>query len=283
MPITTPLDPELVWRRQLQRKQRRQLILQVVLFLLTIVSTSMVGGVAYSAGLIGILLCHEMGHYFAARRYRVDATLPFFIPFPFNLFGTFGAVIKLQGAIPNRKALFDIGIMGPALGVVIALPATIIGIMLSHVTPITAAASDNMLSLGDSLIFMFLSRLIHGHIPEGSDLMLHPLGFAGWAGLFVTALNLLPIGQLDGGHIIYAIFQKRSLWIYRAVFILFAIVAVAINRQWLFFVVLVYFLTRLKHPPTLDDNQPLGRARVIYGILALLFFLLTFPPIPIKM
>lgn len=265
------------------RVSRRQLSLQILLFLLTILSTWIVQGWAYSASVILILLFHEMGHYFAARYYRVPATLPFFIPFPLSLFGTFGAVIKMQGTIPNRRALFDIGIMGPAMGLVIALPATVYGIARSQVIQVTQLPG-NIISLGDSVLFSVLARLIHGPLPDGYDLLLHPIGFAGWAGLFVTALNLLPMGQLDGGHIVYALIQHRSVVLYRIVFVAFAIFTiVGQHPQWVVFLAMVFFMIRLKHPPTLNDSLPIGRWRLVFGIAALLFFVITFPPIPVKL
>jgi membrane-associated protease RseP (regulator of RpoE activity) len=282
----TEIDP-IPFYAQPQTPTRR-IILHLVLFVLTVISTALTGGVAYSACLILILLCHEMGHYCAARYYRVSATLPFFIPLPFplSIFGTLGAVIKMRGMIPNRKALFDIGIMGPLMGVVVALPATVVGIALSKVVD-TSQAGQNPILLGDSLLFILISRLIHGALPAGKDVLLHPIGFAGWAGLFVTALNLVPMGQLDGGHIVHALFYKRSTRVYQIVFALFAMFALglfAFSHQvsWFFFLALVFFLVRLKHPPTLDDELPIGSKRFVFGLVAFLFFAITFPPVPIK-
>jgi membrane-associated protease RseP (regulator of RpoE activity) len=252
------------------------------LFVLTVLSTAFVGGWAYSAALISILLFHEMGHYFAARYYGVQATLPFFIPFPLSLFGTFGAVIKMRSTIPNRRALFDIGIMGPAMGLVVALPAAVYGIAMSQVIRVSELP-DTTISLGDSILFSLLSHWIHGPLPQGHDLLLHPLGFAGWAGLFVTALNLIPMGQLDGGHIVYALFQSKSFVVYRLVFAGFAIFTVVGGHpQWILFLALVFFLIRLKHPPTVNEELPIGGRRFAFGIAALLFFAITFPPIPVK-
>jgi len=264
-------------------KKRRRILLQVLLFVLTILSTAMSGGWAYSACLILILLFHEMGHYFAARYYGVPATLPYFIPFPYALFGTFGAVIKMQGIIPNRRALFDIGIMGPAMGLVVALPATVIGIAMSKVIPVDQLP-DGVFGLGDSILFSLIAHWIHGPLPKGHDLLLHPIGFAGWAGLFVTALNLLPMGQLDGGHIMYSLFRQRSVLIYRLVFFsLAAFTVIARQPQWIFFLTLTYFLIRLKHPPTMDEEVPIGPRRFAFGIAAMLFFAITFPPNPVKL
>jgi len=265
------------------RKKRRRIRLQVMLFVLTVLSTASVGGWAYSACLILILLFHEMGHYFAARYYGVPATLPYFIPFPLALFGTFGAVIKMQGIIPNRRALFDIGIMGPAMGLVVALPATVIGIAMSKVIQVNQLP-DGVFGLGDSILFSLIAHWIHGPLPKGHDLLLHPIGFAGWAGLFVTALNLLPMGQLDGGHIMYALFRQKSVFIYRLVFFsLAAFTVIARQPQWIFFLALTFFLIRLKHPPTMDEEVPIGARRFAFGIAAMLFFAITFPPNPIKL
>jgi len=265
------------------RKRHRRLTLQVLLFLLTVLSTALAGGWAYSACLILILLFHEMGHYFAARYYNVPATLPYFIPFPLGLFGTFGAVIKMQGIIPNRRALFDIGILGPAMGLVVALPATVIGIAMSKVIQ-GGQLPDGAFSLGDSILFSLIAHWIHGTLPQGHDLLLHPIGFAGWAGLFVTALNLLPMGQLDGGHIMYALFRQKSVFIYRLVFFsLAAFTVIARQPQWIFFLALTFFLIRLKHPPTMDEEVPIGARRFAFGIAAMLFFAITFPPNPIKL
>ena len=264
------------------RKRRQRVLLHVLLFLLTVLSTWALWGGAYSACLMLILLFHEMGHYFAARYHGVPATLPYFIPFPFALFGTFGAVIKMQGIIPNRRALFDIGIMGPAMGLVVALPATVVGISMSKVIQVNQLPAG-VFGLGDSILFSLIAHWIHGPLPQGHDLLLHPIGFAGWAGLFVTALNLLPMGQLDGGHIVYALFQKRSVFIYRLVFMsLAAFTVFARQYQWIFFLALTFFLIRLKHPPTMDEEVPIGPRRFALGIVAMLFFAIIFPPNPIK-
>ena len=264
------------------RKTRKRLRIQIILFLLTILSTAVVAGLEYSIAIILILLFHEMGHYFTARHYGVRATLPFFIPFPLPPFGTFGAVIKMQSTIPNRKALFDIGIMGPAMGLVVALPATIFGIAKSQVIQVGLLPQQTT-SLGDSLLFTFLAERIHGRLPEGYDILLHPIGFAGWAGLFVTALNLVPMGQLDGGHIVYALLKQRSVLMYQIVFAAFVIFSIlGRHPHYVLFLAMVFFIIRLKHPPTLDDEQPIGTWRSVVGVLALLFFALIFTPVPIK-
>ena len=260
------------------------------LFVLTLMTTSAVGaleygiagGVLYSVSLVLILLCHEMGHYLTARHYRVPASLPYFIPVPLPPFGTFGAVIKMGGRIPDRKALFDIAIMGPAMGLVLALPLAVLGIAGSTVTSLDSMPAGETL-LGPSILFAFLIEWIHGPLAAGSGLQLHPVATAGWAGLFVTALNLLPMGQLDGGHIVYALFHRRSSLIYHVVFFAFTLFAVLVQPPWILFLVLVYLLTRLRHPPTMDEHLPIGPRRFALGLLAILFLILSFPPIPISM
>ena len=270
--------------------ERKRFWLPPTLFVLTLITTSAVGaleyglagGILYSASLILILFCHEMGHYLTARHYGVPASLPYFIPSPLPPFGTFGAVIKMGGRIPNRTAPFDIAIMGPAMGLVLALPATVLGIAWSTVTPLDSMPAGETL-LGPSILFAFLIEWIHGPLAGGSGLQLHPVATAGWAGLFVTALNLLPMGQLDGGHIIYSLFHRASSLIYRVVFFAFTLFALLVQPTWLFFLVLVYLLTRLRHPPTLDDHLPIGSRRFALGLLAILFLILSFPPVPISM
>ena len=269
---------------------RKRLWLPPTLFVLTLMTTSAVGaleyglagGMLYSASLVLILLFHEMGHYLTARRYRVPASLPYFIPVPLPPFGTFGAVIKMGGRIPDRKALFDIAIMGPAMGLVLALPLAVLGIAGSTVTSLDSMPAGETL-LGPSILFAFLIEWIHGPLAEGSGLQLHPVATAGWAGLFVTALNLLPMGQLDGGHIVYALFHRRSSLIYHLVFFAFTLFAVLVQPPWLLFLVLFYLLTRLRHPPTMDEHLSIGPRRFALGLLAILFLILSFPPIPISM
>ena len=269
---------------------RKRLWLPPTLFVLTLMTTSAVGaleyglagGMLYSASLVLILLCHEMGHYLTARHYRVPASLPYFIPVPLPPFGTFGAVIKMGGRIPDRKALFDIAIMGPAMGLILALPLAVLGIAGSTVTTLDSMPAGETL-LGPSLLFAFLIEWIHGPLNEGSGLQLHPVATAGWAGLFVTALNLLPLGQLDGGHILYALFPRRSELLYRLAAMAFAVFAVLVHPPWLLLLLVVYLMTRLRHPPTMYEHLPIGPRRFALGLLAILFLIFSFPPIPISM
>ena len=253
---------------------------QTVLFAFTLLSTALVGGISYSLALLAILLTHEMGHYLMAKRHRIPATLPYFLPMPFTIFGTFGAVIKMDGRRATRKQLFDVGVAGPLAGVVIAIPITLIGIRLSRVVPEDFGAGQ-MLALGDSLLFLLLSRVAAGPVPEGKTILLHPVAFAGWVGLFVTALNLLPIGQLDGGHVLYGLLGRKAAPIALAALGGFAVLALVLSPGWLLLVfLLLYFGYR--HPPALGEEIGLDKRRKWIGILTLLLFIAAFTPVPIS-
>ncbi len=199
------------------RMPGQRIWIHVLLFLLTVMSTVLVGGWYFAAGLLSILTAHEFGHYFAARHYRVPASLPYFIPFPFSLFGTLGAFIRMSPRIPHRRALFDIAAAGPLAGLVLAIPLTYAGILQSQIV-FKSAVRGPVITLGEPYLFQGLTWLAHGTLGSDKDLMLNPLAFAGWAGMFVTALNLLPIGQLDGGHISHALFGNRSRLMATAMF-----------------------------------------------------------------
>jgi membrane-associated protease RseP (regulator of RpoE activity) len=253
------------------------LMTHVLLFVLTIASTYMVGGAAYSVSIMSILLAHEMGHYLMSRKYGVPASLPYFIPFPFSPFGTFGAVIRMKGVIINKKALFDIGVAGPLSGFAVALPFTILGIKMSAIQPIGAGLA--YLQLGDPLIFKILQKMIIGDIPAGYDLVLHPYGYAGWVGLFVTALNLLPVGQLDGGHVIYAVFGERSKWFFGATIALLAGLAIFYNPAWLTLVILL-LVFGMRHPRPYDLETEIDGPRRVIALIILLVFLSSFTPSP---
>ena len=256
----------------------------LVLFLLTFstaffvgMSDGVSGGLLYASGLLLILLAHEMGHYLAARRHGVSATLPYFIPMPLPPFGTMGAVIKMKGIIPDRKALMDIGAAGPYAGLAVALPLIYIGAKLS--TPVEMSVlDDTAIALGEPLLFRIIVNAAGMETAPGYDLLLHPLAYAGWVGLFVTALNLLPIGQLDGGHIVYALFGRRSRYaagVYHAVLLYIALFHFA---GWLLPVILLFIIRR--HPPTANDAAaPDGRRRAA-GIAALILFFMVFMPVP---
>lgn len=252
--------------------------INVILLLATVLSTYVTNGIWYSIAIITILLAHEMGHYLMCRRYGVPATLPFFIPFPLvNPFGTMGAIIQMKGIIPSRRALFDIGIAGPLAGLFFAVPAIIIGLKLSHVVVVSEIGTSGM-QLGESLLFKALSRWLVGPVPEGSDLVLDPVAYAGWAGLFVTSLNLLPIGQLDGGHIIYSILGARSRMVTYVFLIALGLLSIYYSGWALLFVLLALFGRR--HPSPWDDWTPLDRRRKILGWIVMVLFVLSFTPTP---
>jgi membrane-associated protease RseP (regulator of RpoE activity) len=235
-------------------------------------------GLRLAVGLLGILLAHEMGHYVACRRYGVDATLPFFLPAPFlSLVGTLGAFIRIRGPIPNRRALFDIGIAGPLAGFVVCLPVLLLGIREAR--PVALDPEADALFLGEPLLFQWASHLGHGLLPEDVTLSLGPLGLAAWFGLFVTALNLIPIGQLDGGHVTYALMRQAAYRISR-IGSWVCVALVYFGPSWILWALLVRMLGR-RHPPTLEDAAPLGPARVAIGVLGLAVFVVCFVPNPI--
>ena len=245
----------------------------------------MVGlGLLYATTLLVILVGHEMGHYLTCRRYGVRATLPFFMPGP-PFLGTFGAFIRIKSPIHFKHQIFDVGANGPLTGFVLALPALVIGLALSKVGPF-AAASDTIV-FGEPLLFKLLSSLFFGRIPEGSSLILHPIGFAGWVGLLVTALNLMPIGQLDGGHIAYALLGRRARLVSRVMIGFLAVMGVLFHVTWLILAAVILLFEfksrmRLNHPPVVDEDAPLGRKRAVLSIIIVLIFVLSFIPDPVK-
>ncbi|MDR4507495.1 MAG: site-2 protease family protein [Candidatus Brocadiaceae bacterium] len=255
--------------------------IHILLFIATFLTTYYVNGIWYAAAIMSILLSHELGHFFMCRKYCVEATMPFFLPLPLPPFGTFGAVIKMKGHIPNKKALFDIGAAGPLMGLVFAIPAIIIGLLLSDVRPVPSDTS-HYLGLGEPVLFSFIAKIVFGHLPEGMDIYLHPLAFAGWAGLFVTALNLLPIGQLDGGHIMYALLGKKSDMVYRIGIFLFCVIAILLYPGWILFAILL-LIFGFRHPAPMDEMSALDPKRKILGIILFIIFLISFTPVPLKL
>ncbi len=263
---------------------RKRIRIHVLLFILTILSTYFVGlgsgpigALWYSLGIITILLAHEMGHYLMARKHGVPVTLPYFIPFPISIFGTMGAVIKMGGYIPNRRILFDIGVAGPLAGMIIIIPSIIIGLQFSEIVELSTLGDDSI-SLGNSLLFSLLTFLVVGPLKPGYDIVLHPLAFAGWAGLLVTALNLLPIGQLDGGHIMYSLFHKKSRVISYLFWVILLLVCLFYFVGWI--LLLVLLMVFRKHPPTMEDGLPLDPRRRVVGGIAMLVLVLSFTPVP---
>lgn len=240
----------------------------------------LLAGLPFSFTLIVILLAHEMGHYIACKIYRIDATLPYFIPAP-TLIGTLGAFIRIKSPITNRNALFDIGVAGPIAGFVFAVPALILSLMYSKIVP---AATENGSSIvfGDPLIFKILEPLIGMKIPEGHDVYLHPVGFAAWVGIFATALNLLPIGQLDGGHILYAVIGRRHLILSRLFAVLLVPLGLLYWPGWLVWAVILLILGT-RHPRLLDEETRLGSGRRWVAFASLIIFILCFTPAPFSM
>ena len=261
----------------------------IVLFVLTAVSTYFVAarysfdlkyfvdGISYSASIMTILLAHEMGHYSMSRRYGVPSTLPYFIPFPFSPFGTFGAIIKMKGIIINKKALFDIGVAGPLMSFILSVPCLFFGMRLSRVIPINESLQEGR--LGEPLLLKLIQRVTLGQLSPESDVLLHPLGYAGWVGLFVTALNLLPVGQLDGGHIVYAVFGQKSKWAFAGSMFALIVLALLYNPGWLALVILL-LIFGMRHPHPLDPETPLDGPRKILACFMLLVFVLSFTPAP---
>jgi membrane-associated protease RseP (regulator of RpoE activity) len=252
--------------------------IHILLFILTVASTLFIGGLAYSFAIILILLGHEMGHYLMSRRYGIRATLPFFLPFPLPPFGTLGAVIRMESTVSSRKSLFDTGLAGPFISFFLSIPAILIGLRLSQVIP-TSHLREGTILLGDPLLFSIIQHFVMGDIPKNHDILLHPIGYAGWVGLFVTALNLLPIGQLDGGHIVYALFGGKSRLISLIAITVMAFITIFYNPGWLLLLILM-ILFGFRHPAPMDDLTPLDVKRKIIGGIAFLAFFLSFTPAP---
>jgi membrane-associated protease RseP (regulator of RpoE activity) len=285
----------------------------LALFVATVASTFWAGalmqgeertpwrGWTFAVPLLAILVTHEMGHYVFGRRHHVDVSLPYFVPLPLPPLGTLGAIISMRGRIKTRDALLDVGASGPIAGLLVAIPVLAIGLRLSEVH----AIGEHGLDEGQSLFYLAMKRIFVGPIPDGHDVFLHPTAFAGWAGLFMTMLNLMPVAQLDGGHIAYALFGKRQD-VYSRRF-RFGILGVAVavglfsatkalrahaslreiaqallvGQNWLVWFVLLWLLTRAggeEHPPT--DNETLSPKRRVIAWAMLATFVLLFMPIP---
>jgi len=240
-------------------------------------------GFWYSATILLILGCHEMGHYLACRYYNVDASLPFFIPMPLFVSGTLGAFIRIREPIPLKRMLFDIGIAGPIAGFVVAIPALFIGVAMSHVVKVPPD-TQGLVELGEPLLFKAAAWLSWGSLPVGYSLNLHPMAFAGWFGLLATALNLFPIGQLDGGHIAYALLGRRSVYV-TYVMVLVALGLAYFSSSWLIWTTLTIAMLVLfgpRHPRVADEEVPLDGNRVILALVALGIFVVSFTPAPIS-
>ncbi len=233
--------------------------------------------VLYSVVLLVILLGHELGHYLACRRYRIEATLPYFVPAP-TLIGTLGAFIKIESPITRKCQLFDIGAAGPLTGFVLALPALVVGLSLSKIGP--PPLGEGALVFGEPLLFKLLAGLLFTDIPPGHVILPHPVAFAGWVGILVTAFNLFPMGQLDGGHIFFAMVGRKATVVARVFLAAFVVMGVFFWVGWFVWALLILLLG-LKHPRLADEEVPLSPGRKAVGALIVLIFVISFIPAPI--
>jgi membrane-associated protease RseP (regulator of RpoE activity) len=249
---------------------------------------SLLDGWPFAAGLLGILLAHELGHYFAGRRLGVPVSLPYFIPMPLTLFGTMGAFIRMKGPAVSRRRMLGMAAAGPLAGLAIAIPVLIVGLSLSEIRPEVVQPPPGMVIFkeGNSALYIALKALVFGRfLPAGGeDVWLHPLAFAGWAGLFVTGLNLIPAGQLDGGHILYTLLGKRArvmTWVVVGVLAGLDVLNYLLYGQlsWSVLVVLILVLGR-SHATPLDDVTELTASSRLWVLLMMLLFLLVFVPTP---
>ena len=290
----------------LPRKFRHRWWLHIALFLITLVFTTAVGaihyhsfisefgrrqtpwnwalllhGLWYSLTLLAILGAHEFGHYYFCRRYNIDASLPYFIPAPLWLTGTLGAVIKIREAFPNRTVLFDIGVGGPIAGFLVLVPALFFGMTMSQVVPMPSA--DSVFYLGEPLLFQWVAWLNFGSLSTDVTINIHPMVFAAWFGMLATALNLLPFGQLDGGHITYATLRRWSTPI-SLLTVSMAIVMTYNSTSWMFMTLMMLVMLLLlgpRHPRVIYEEEPLPRDRQVIAVLALIIFIVCFTPVPI--
>jgi membrane-associated protease RseP (regulator of RpoE activity) len=271
--------------------------LHIILFVLTLITTTGSGaflegnnpfsgltaflsGLPFSLTLLSILGIHEFGHYFVARRWQVNVTPPYFIPVPLPPIGTFGAIIKMRSSIPSRNALVDIGAAGPIAGFIVSIAATIIGLNLSTVMPLDSGPSGGGYGLGESIIFKGLSIITLGTTGAEADIMLHPMAFAGWLGFFVTALNLIPFGQLDGGHILFAVSPRTHDLLRKLSTPLLLLLGITFWSGWLVWAVILFFLGS-RHPLPDSFEPRLGLRRRITATLTLVIFMLCIMPMPI--
>jgi membrane-associated protease RseP (regulator of RpoE activity) len=240
-------------------------------------------GLWYSLTMLAILGAHEFGHYYFCRRYNIDASLPYFIPAPLPLTGTLGAVIKIREAFPNRTALFDIGVGGPIAGFVVLVPALIIGLSMSSLVPMPTG--ENVIYMGEPLLFQWAAAQQFGAIPQDQTINIHPMVFAAWFGMLATALNLLPFGQLDGGHITYATLGRWATPISIAT-VVTALLLTYNSTSWMFMTLMMLVMLLLlgpRHPRVIYEYEPLGPGRRAIAVLALVIFIICFTPVPIEM
>lgn len=245
---------------------------------------AVLGGLWYSLTILAILGCHELGHYWACRYYDVDASRPFFLPVPLPLTGTLGAFIRIREPIPSKRMLFDIGIAGPIAGFLVAVPALVMGIAMSNVIELPDPLPPLTMYLGEPLLYKAISWLFWGLPPDGYSVNMHPMAFAGWFGLLATALNLFPIGQLDGGHISYAVLGRRSSHI-TLVMVATALVLSYFSTSWVVWTGLMIVMLTVfgrHHPRTYDEEVPLDSTRKRLALVALVIFIVCFTPMPLE-
>ncbi len=299
-PEPPPEELEL-WRRLGLAPQppRKRLGLHLALLLATVATTVAAGamqqgvdpfahpgllykGIPFSFTLLLILGSHEMGHYLVSRRHRLDVTLPYFIPAPPIPFiiGTFGAFIKIRSPIQDKRALLDVGCAGPLVGVAVSIPVTVAGLLLSRTT--VMPPGPDLVVLGEPLLYQLLSWLVFGHLSPETQVILHPVAFAGWIGMLVTALNLIPYGQLDGGHVAYALFPPFHRYISWTCLGLLLFCGFFFWYGWLMWALLLTWLG-WRHPPPYYHRVPLDERRRLLGFVTILVFLLTFSPTPFSL
>jgi membrane-associated protease RseP (regulator of RpoE activity) len=289
----------------------REWAISVVLFLLTLISTTFAGliyaggdagffatafvavsqpsillyGLPFSLTFLAILLAHELGHFFACRYYGIRCTPPYFIPVPISIAGTLGAFIRIKSQFQHKRALFDVGVAGPLAGFMFVVPALFLGV--GHSRLISKGAIQGSINFGEPLVFQWVGRLVLGYSPATQDMMAHPIAMAAWFGLLATCLNLLPIWQLDGGHIAYAILgrnaQRKLSIVATAGLILVSFVGWPIPSYLVFGLLLLGFGVRFRfyHPPTLTDAEDVGLVRTLVAILAMIILVISFTPVPI--
>ena len=274
-------------------EQRRAVLWPLLLFVATCWSTYHAGaisspnyaygGILYAAAVMFILSAHELGHFFQTLRYRIPASLPMFIPMPISPLGTMGAVIGMAPGEGDRKALFDVAVSGPLAGLIPSLLCCVWGLYLSQAVPLEVAlrqVGEGSPIIGVPIIFRWLQEWILGPLPPGMAIDLHPIAFAGWVGLLITALNLFPIGQLDGGHTLYALLGKKAHTVARLTWA-GCLAAVVVSGAWGWSLMLgLLWMMGTDHPPTANDQAPLGGARKLIGWALLMFVPLGFTPTP---
>ncbi len=283
---------------ELKKVEKRERIwLNVLLFLATLASTTavgstfygekinVIGGFMFSLAIMFVLGSHEMGHYLAAKKWKMRTSLPYFIPFP-TVIGTLGAVIRHRGAIPNRRALFDVGVSGPIAGIVASLIVTAIGLKIPF-----ELKGEPMVYISTPPLFDFVVYLVKPEIflNPTQVIPIHPVAFAGWVGLFVTFLNMIPVGQLDGGHVLRAMIGRRAEVISRIIPIILMVFGLLISKLynqpdsiWIFWGFITFFFSMQRHPEPVDDETPLDLRRVLIGLFAFVLAFLCFTPIPFR-